>query len=367
MRMEMINGMVIKVTETHIVLLTEEGMFKNVPRPISPSEVPLIGQSYTHAEQKKEKYSFFKYGLVAAAFVLIFFAYFMLPLGGSAEEAFIVTVDINPSIEVVADEHFRVIRAEGLNEDGRNILSSLQLEEDLYMVMQQIIGETVSKGFMEGIENPLIATTVIPLVEESDELLSHLREAIDTSLNESDVVTEVLITSEKKELYEEAKESNLSINYYKEYKLLEANGIVKKQEEIRGKSLSELKKMEKQQGKEEKEQEREKEKEVPKREEIHTSPNRTTPASNQANPENNGKEPIQKEPQQPKENRTNQPDQAKDNRGNEPQPGNENKGNQPEQVKKAQPNQPELPKENKGNPPQQPKENGASNGQAPNK
>ncbi|GAE34834.1 anti-sigma-I factor RsgI family protein [Halalkalibacter akibai] len=244
-----IEGTVLKVTEAHVVLLTEEGTFKNVALPKS-AERPLIGESYVHVEKKKFiPRRLFQYGTVAAAIWLLILASFAFPFGGKAEEAFVVTIDINPSLELAVDEQYQVIRAEGLNDDGVEILSSLLVEGDLKDVMDRILDETIIKGYIL-VDEPLISTSVVPLQEESLEVMSIVEETIHLVLEEHQIDSEVSITQEDKELYDEAKQHNLSVNLYKEIKGLQEKGIVKKKNDVKGKSLAELKQMENQQRKE---------------------------------------------------------------------------------------------------------------------
>ncbi|WP_216830963.1 anti-sigma-I factor RsgI family protein [Alkalihalobacterium elongatum] len=242
--METIKGTVVKVTEQQIVLLTTDGKFKNIPR--SPSEVPLIGQSFTHIEKPKRTIPIFKLASVAAALFLIIVTSFIFPLSGKGEEVYIISLDINPSFELGTDRHLQVTRAEGLNEQGLEIVQTLDWNENLYVVIDEIIDLTIEAGYIEKQVEPLVVTSVIPLQEASDQLIDDLKDAIDTSLGKNHATVPVTISLDEKEVYDEAKQSNLPVNYYKQYKQLEKRGIVKNKEEIKGKTISELKRMENQ-------------------------------------------------------------------------------------------------------------------------
>ncbi|WP_332698281.1 anti-sigma-I factor RsgI family protein [Halalkalibacter lacteus] len=347
--MNVVNGTVVKVTETYIVLLTEKGTFKNVPHPTSPTEIPLIGQSYTHTVKKKSYSSFFKYGSIAAALFFVILASFMFPFGGSAKEAFIVTIDVNPSIELVANENLDVIHAEGLNEDGRKLLSSLQLEDKLYSVIEQIVTETVNLGLF-AIEDALIATSVVSLHEDLIEVTPRVKEVIETSLEKNDAMAEIELAIDNHELYEEAKQTNLSINYYREYKMLEASGVVHDQEGIKGKSLADLKKMENQKRKEQKATDKKLKQENNGTPQNHNNSDR----ANQQNNDNSSKENGQ---QQSKKDRGNQAEEAK-NKGNKPQTEKENRGKQPQNGRENRENPSKSQKEPKGNAPKKSNGNG---------
>ncbi|WP_209123996.1 anti-sigma factor domain-containing protein [Alkalihalobacillus sp. BA299] len=322
--METIQGTVVKVTEQHIVLLTNNGQFKNIPR--SHSEVPLIGQSFTHIEKKRRRVPLFTYGSIAAALFLMLVTSFIFPFGGDAEEVYIISLDINPSIEIATNSNLEVIRAQGLNKAGVEILESIHWNDHLYTVIDQIIDQTVETGVMEKQEEPIVVTSVIPLQETSDELVSELKNTINISLNKNQTVVPIVVTLDEKEVYDEAKKSNLSINYYKEYKQLEEKGIVQSQKEISGKTISELKRMERQPKQEstidksrssKPDIESENKSMSPKPEvEPKEIPKKAVPKEVPKQEDNKQTPPVKKEQKQPQEN---------SNRGNQP----ENKGGPP--------------------------------------
>ncbi|WP_158211716.1 anti-sigma factor domain-containing protein [Alkalihalobacterium alkalinitrilicum] len=305
--METITGTVVKVTDEHIVLLTNDGRFKNISR--QAGEVPLIGQPFTHIEKKEKqrrKIPIFRFASIAAALFIILVTSFIFPFTEEHEEVYIISLDINPSIEIATDRDLHVMRAEGLNDEGIKIVESLHWEESLYTVIDEIIEKTVEAGYIEKHVEPIVVTSVIPLQEASDDLVVDLKDVIDSSLNKNQAVVPVSVTLDEVEVYDEAKQSNLSVNYYKEYKQLEKQGIVQSEKEIKGKTISELKRMEKQPKKERAEEESQ-------------SSNRGSKKieERQQEKENKKKEPpVKKEPQQ-KQN------QGKENRGN--QPGNQGK------------------------------------------
>ncbi|MFV8827699.1 anti-sigma factor domain-containing protein [Alkalihalobacterium sp. APHAB7] len=310
--METIKGTVVKVTEQHIVLLTMDGRFKNVPR--STSEVPLIGQSFTHIEKPKRIFPIYKVASAAAALFLMIVTYFIFPFSGEGEEVYIISLDINPSFEIATNSNFKVVRAEGLNEEGLEIIEALHWNDNLYTVIDEIIDLTVEAGYIEKHIEPVVVTSVIPLKETSEPFIDELKEAIDTSLEKNETTVPVSISLDEKQTYEEAKQSNMSVNYYKEFKQLEKRGIVQNPSEIKGRSISELKRMEKQ-------------------------PERAKERSQSSNGQSKKNGAPPKDDKQNKPSNEHQEDKKDQNEGR----SSENKGNAPSERGK--------PSENKGNAP----------------
>lgn len=324
--METIKGTVVKVTEQHIVLLTMDGRFKNVPR--STSEVPLIGQSFTHIEKPKRIFPIYKVASAAAALFLMIVTYFIFPFSGEGEEVYIISLDINPSFEIATNSNFKVVRAEGLNEEGLEIIEALDWNDNLYKVIDEIIDMTVEAGYIEKHIEPVVVTSVIPLEETSEPFIDELKEAIDTSLEKNETTVPVSISLDEKQTYEEAKQSNMSVNYYKEFKQLEKRGIVQNPSEIKGRSISELKRMEKQ----------------PERAKERSQSSNGQSKKNGAPPKDEKEKPSNEQPQDKKDG--NEGKKSSENKGNAPNErgkSSENKGNAPSERGK--------PAENRGNAP----------------
>lgn len=327
--MKIVKGVVVKITKKEMVLLTDEGTFKNVPYPKSSTSLPLIGQQYSYTVKKKKTFSYLPYSSAACLFLLIAI-YMLFPFGGQAEEAFIVTIDINPSIEVISDEKLRVTRARGLNDDGERLLATMELESNLYEAMEQIIEETVKRGFIAKQIDPIVYTSIIPLGDKQMDIAPKVEEIIETSLQVNNEISAVIVTTDKQELYEEAVEAELSIHSYKEYQKLKEKGIVEKKEEVKGKSLAELRKMEAAQKKEAKQQEK-----LERKNENKMPPNDTE------NRGNSGKNAVPLENKKNNQEIRGKPNQERSNNGN----GRENKGKGLENKE----NIPAHAPENKGN------------------
>ncbi|WP_100407975.1 anti-sigma-I factor RsgI family protein [Bacillus solitudinis] len=325
------SGLVLKITDTHIVLLTEKGTFKNVPHPASINEIPLIGQRYTHYEQRKRNYNIFlKYGSTAAALCLIILAYFLFPNGGSAEETYIITLDINPSIELSTNEKDEIIRAEGLNSEGVEILARLSLESNVYDALKQIISETVELGYVQDGDS-LISTSIVPKNDQTADITPKIKATIEDTLVLTNTTSDVSVVNDQRSTYEQAKEAKVSINYYKELVNLEEKGIDIDEEEIQGKSLADLKKIENNE-------------EKSKKREVENSPSNDRPVKKDNNGTNKEINQEKGSPGNQKEKPKNHPSQAVETpRSNKQNQGNSPSENPSQTKNREQPNDPKKP------------------------
>lgn len=235
-----IEGIVVKVTENTIVLMCANGTFRNVPR-ISENNMPLLGERYIHIEKKKIDYRFIKFGILASLFFLAIVTYAIFPVGLN-NSTYIVAIDINPSIELVVNEKMEVIEATANNIDGEELISSIALNQtSLADAFDKIILYSVNKGIFNNGEK-IVAASVIGENQGKQSVLKEVKEAVKTSLVQHHVEVESNIKEESISFYEEAKSLNISVNQYSEFKKLENEGQKITIEELKGKTIAELKK-----------------------------------------------------------------------------------------------------------------------------
>lgn len=113
----------------------------------------------------KKKNIFIKVAAIAASLALILglglfaFSYF-----GSNDVASIVTLDVNPSIELQLDKNARVLQANALNEDAAVVLEGMDLKNtDLTTATNAIIGSLLKHGYLDQLANAILIS-----VEDED-------------------------------------------------------------------------------------------------------------------------------------------------------------------------------------------------------
>ncbi|MEN2768162.1 anti-sigma-I factor RsgI family protein [Ornithinibacillus xuwenensis] len=230
-------GIVLKVTDQYVVLLQKGGTFKNIPID-RVDTIPMIGQSFSYIENDSRR-NWWKYLSIAA---LLFIGILSYTMYSSAQSSYLLVIDINPSIELTVNGSDKVTKITGLNKDGENLLQELHIENknlEVSTALSKIVKQAEGDGYFEN--NPLIYTTIVPIKHKARTSVEEIDSIIKTSLGNENV--SVVVSKESKEKYEKAKKEKLTINYYKQYEILQEQGIVYDVEEIYGKSLSELQMM----------------------------------------------------------------------------------------------------------------------------
>ncbi len=242
MRAKNIDGLVVKVTENSIVLLCANGTFRNVPLN-SSDQVPMLGQQFSYTEKKRSYSNLLRYASIASVLILTILAFTFIQLGDKSA-AYIVAMDINPSIEIILDKNLTVQDIYGLNNEGKIIIESIDVaNQHLFIVAEKIIETAKEKGYLQSQEKALVSITVVPLDEGLEPLELDIEKELNRSLKNNGINSDSVVTQGSKELYQEAKELNFSINKLKLYKELYGQGIVQSPEEIRDKTIRQIREM----------------------------------------------------------------------------------------------------------------------------
>lgn len=111
--------------------------------------------------EKKKNRGFTAFAAVAAVFVLLIAGIFIAKnngLGTSSNAlAAVVSLDVNPSIELKVDNDEDVISATGLNADGKKVLAGMDLEDtDLDVAVNAIIGSMLKHGYLSDMQNSIL-------------------------------------------------------------------------------------------------------------------------------------------------------------------------------------------------------------------
>lgn len=111
--------------------------------------------------EKKKNRGFTAFAAVAAVFVLLIAGIFIAKnngLGTSSNAlAAVVSLDVNPSIELKVDKDEEVVSATGLNADGKKVLEGMDLEDtDLDVAVNAIIGSMLKHGYLSDMQNSIL-------------------------------------------------------------------------------------------------------------------------------------------------------------------------------------------------------------------
>ncbi|MBR0382937.1 MAG: PepSY domain-containing protein [Eubacterium sp.] len=151
-------------------------------------------------------------GLAAAVFAL-FIGIRMMTLRTGAAYA-VVGLDVNPSIELVVDSREKVIRAEGINEEGKKILSDMDLRKtDLNVACNAILGKMVKEGYLSDQSNSVLVSVRSDDTEAGRALEDNISKTINAYLGDTSINGSILgqYVEGDKELEAFAKEHDISM------------------------------------------------------------------------------------------------------------------------------------------------------------
>ena len=115
------------------------------------------GQVISMEKRKNKKLS--RILSIAAVFVLLIAGVFLYKNFTGSDAAALVSIDVNPSIELEVDADERIIIARALNDDGKKVLSGMKLEgTDLNTGVNAIVGPMLKNGYIDELRNSVLVS-----------------------------------------------------------------------------------------------------------------------------------------------------------------------------------------------------------------
>lgn len=232
----MMQGTVMKITEHCIVVLCEDGTFRNLPH---QSVMPGLGEKISvpaAAEPRQRNRSrryLNKYGIYAASFVLLLGVFFILQyLQGTKQNATLVAIDINPGIELVVNSRGFVDQATPMNEEARQLLSGEEVKNrDVYEALQRIFAKAEQQGYLDAKSGQSwVWLSVVDLGPGA-----YLIDPQKVGGADKGIHVEVFTADEQQ--WELAKQERLSLNKYIVKELAAEKGIQLSAEQLRSQSI----------------------------------------------------------------------------------------------------------------------------------
>lgn len=216
----------------------------------------ILGQQITFT--KRNKYpellhtASMKTLAIAAAFVLVIAS--AVTAGsifhGNEQSGFdtvctaLVSVDINPSIEISINKEEQIVSAQAKNEDGIELLSNLDLTQmRLVDGVNEIIAAAKEMGYIDESKKVVLVSAALYSSDGEDNSSAYaeqLKQILDTLESESDSAELLTVYIDDSAIIDEAKTNNLSIGKELLYKYAQTQEAALTAEEIRTTGLSEL-------------------------------------------------------------------------------------------------------------------------------
>ncbi|GAB6180295.1 hypothetical protein JCM14036_16140 [Desulfotomaculum defluvii] len=215
-------------------LMTSDGQFMRV---LLTGKGNILGQ-----ETPGLKFPSLIQGMAVASLLIVMLIGIWSKLFISPAAAY-VALDINPSVELAVNESGNVIKAKGLNEDGKELLEKVSIKDrEIYQAVEVLVEEAVKCNYLNTNNNVVLAT-VIPFSKNHtvvDQV--KLETTVQVSVAELPAPIKVVIEKATEQQHRLAEEKGLSVGRFLIYQgsTQKGNGI--SVEELKTKGLGELEK-----------------------------------------------------------------------------------------------------------------------------
>lgn len=149
-------GVVVEIGKRNrVIVMTAQGEFVQVPF----KKQVYVGQEIQF--KRKERISLWQVGAAAVLFLALASSWnlFIGQLIPHAVPAYLVTLDINPSLELAVDAKHHVLEAVGLNDDGKQLLSRIVVVgESLSDALDAISRQAERDGYLRQGSSEIIVT-----------------------------------------------------------------------------------------------------------------------------------------------------------------------------------------------------------------
>jgi hypothetical protein len=240
-------GIVMEITEKHIIVMTQEGRFEKLARKNRQCQ---IGEEIVFAESRinwKSPSIAGKSALAAAiVFCLVLFGSFAGKLGMPHVVAY-VSLDINPSVEMGIDEQETVIELKGLNQDGIDLIQNVDFQgKKLEDVTGKLLDKAEQTALARGEGEIVIASTVVEGNAKIDDeaLVQKLKQQVESHIKTTHPDRyndyEVAAFAAPREIRETAKQNGISMGKYAVYLSAKNNGEPVTVEDFKKESVLQL-------------------------------------------------------------------------------------------------------------------------------
>lgn len=143
--------------KNNVIIMTAQGKFIKVPL----KKHVQVGQEIRYSP-KRDRLSAWQLGLAATLFLALVGSWPLLSgrlVPASMVPAFIITLDLNPSLEMQISADQRVVAVEGLNRDGQDLVSRLAVVGDaLRPALVEITAQAEKMGYIKQGQNQVVVT-----------------------------------------------------------------------------------------------------------------------------------------------------------------------------------------------------------------
>ncbi|MCT4688945.1 anti-sigma-I factor RsgI family protein [Vallitalea sp.] len=186
-------AVVMEIYSNHIIVLTRDGQFKKIKKPNNyievGMEININGMTNTNFRR------------IAAIIVIIFL---ISGFGVSAYAYYTpygyINIDINPSIEIIYNRFNRILKINGINEDGKNMVDNISDYKN--KKVETIVGDIIAETTLDNNDEINVLLTFDKL---EDKTIDNVKRYLD-----EDSKVNVYAVEVPEDDYKQAKDDNVS-------------------------------------------------------------------------------------------------------------------------------------------------------------
>lgn len=193
---QMNEGIIIGVNQNYSIVLAKGNYvkIKNKGPMTVGMDVLFTEEDRYMSENKVLRVDFGKY-LAGAAALLLLFVLSTFYYNNELAVYAVITVDINPSVEVALNKGNEVIRVSALNRDGQILLEDLEDIEGLAVeeAVAHLLAQAKEGGFVKYNQDPFIAVTTVGTKGDAEERAGNIELALSAGVQQNMFLEEVTL------------------------------------------------------------------------------------------------------------------------------------------------------------------------------
>ncbi|QZY54949.1 anti-sigma-I factor RsgI family protein [Crassaminicella profunda] len=219
----MLKGKVVSIEKNYILVLSKDMEYLKL---IKKNNVIPGNEIFFFEEdimKNKNTSKYFSLGLVAAMLLILINAFIYNQdakdiLFLSSDVVAVVSIDINPSVEIEINKDFKVVDLKTYNDEGNDLLSvDLIKGKYITLAMKDIIWNAKNKHYLnESSDSVLVA--VAPAQKESKENVEELKNQIETTIQEEGQDLKYIYLDADEKVLNDARKLDVSIGKLSIYK-----------------------------------------------------------------------------------------------------------------------------------------------------
>ncbi len=215
-------GLIMEIKDEYAIMLNDDGSMDKIV--VKPQMV--VGQKIFYFEedivkistttQSKFKYNVFmkSFGSIAALFLIAFTFFYNIHVNKTYA---VVSLDINPSIQLEVGNNKKIINVEGMNDDGKSIDFSSVKGCNINDGIKAVKNILVEKEYLKNNKDVLVGFAFV----KNEDKTAYEDNIIDAVLTTFDTENVAYIKVDDKNDVEEAKEQGISLGRYEASKVVD--------------------------------------------------------------------------------------------------------------------------------------------------